>query len=62
MIGPDHSVEAGFLCYDNAVIMRTFRRGQEQAERLLRSGSFQRFLESVATCELTIDLQGQSRE
>jgi patatin-like phospholipase len=46
VISPDHSVEAGFLCYDNAVIMRTFRRGQEQAERLLRSGSFLRFLES----------------
>ena len=46
VISPDHSVEAGFLCYDNAVIMRTFRRGQEQAERLLRSGSFPRFLES----------------
>jgi len=47
VISPDHSIEAGFLCYDNAAIMRTFRRGQEQAERLLRSGSFQRFLESV---------------
>jgi hypothetical protein len=47
VIRPDHSIEAGFLCYDNAAIMRTFRRGQEQAERLLRSGSFQRFLESV---------------
>lgn len=46
VIGPDHSIEAGFLCYDNAAIMRTFRRGQEQAERLLRSGSFRRFLES----------------
>ena len=40
VISPDHSVEAGFLSHDNAVIMRTFRRGQEQAERLLRSGSF----------------------
>jgi len=46
VIPPDHSVEAGFLCYDNAVILRTFRRGQEQAERLLRSGSFPRFLQS----------------
>ena len=46
VISPDHSVEAGFLCHDNAVIMRTFRRGQEQAERLLRSGSFPGFLES----------------
>jgi patatin-like phospholipase len=47
VISPDHPVEAGFLCYDNATIMRTFRRGQEQGERLVRSGSFQRFLESV---------------
>lgn len=46
VISPDHRVEAGFLCHDNAVIMRTFRRGQEQAEHLLRSGSFVRFLES----------------
>src|SRR5262245_7545308 len=46
VISPDHAVEAGFLCHDNAVIMRTFRRGQEQAERLLRSGSFPRFLQS----------------
>jgi len=46
VIHPDHAVEAGFLCYDNAVILRTFRRGQEQAERLLRSGSFPRFLQS----------------
>jgi len=46
VISPDHPVEAGFLCHDNSVIMRTFRRGQEQAERLLRSGSFPRFLES----------------
>jgi hypothetical protein len=46
VISPDHPVEAGFLCHDNAVIMRTFRRGQEQAERLLRSGPFLRFLES----------------
>jgi predicted acylesterase/phospholipase RssA len=44
VIAPDHPVEAGFLCYDNAVIMRTFRRGQEQAERLLRSRVLQRFL------------------
>lgn len=46
VVSPDHPVEAGFLCYDNAVILRTFRRGQEQAERLLRSGSFLRFLET----------------
>lgn len=46
VVSPDHPVEAGFLCYDNTVILRTFRRGQEQAERLLRSGSFLRFLEA----------------
>jgi len=46
VISPDHPVEAGFLCHDNSVIMRTFRRGQEQADRLLRSGSFPKFLES----------------
>jgi hypothetical protein len=46
IVSPDHAVEAGFLCYDNAVIMRTFRRGQEQGERLLQSGAFLRFLES----------------
>jgi hypothetical protein len=46
VISPDHPVEAGFLCHDNAIIMRTFRRGQEQAERLIRCGSLLRFLES----------------
>jgi hypothetical protein len=46
VLSPDHPVEAGFLCYDNAAILRTFRRGQEQAERLLRSGRFLRFLET----------------
>ena len=46
VISPDHPVEAGFLCHDNAVIMRTFRRGQEQARRLLQTGPLQRFLES----------------
>ena len=44
VISPDHSVEAGFLSHDNSVIMRTFRRGQEQAERLIRSGDFNRFV------------------
>ena len=44
IIFPDHKIEAGFLCYDNSVTMRTFRRGQEQATRLLRSGELQRFL------------------
>ncbi len=44
VISPDHSIEAGFLCTDNAPIMRTFRRGQEQGERLLRSDEVRRFL------------------
>ena len=54
VISPDHPVEAGFLCYDNAVIMRTFRRGQEQAERLLRSGSFPRFLKSQPSVSIPV--------
>ncbi len=37
VISPDHKVEAGFLCTDNDTTMRTFHRGREQAERLLRS-------------------------
>ena len=45
VVGPDHPIEAGFLCTDNAAIMRTFRRGQEQGDELLRSGAVQRFLE-----------------
>jgi hypothetical protein len=46
VIFPDHPIEAGFLCYDNEVAMRTFRRGQEQADRLLGSDPVRRFLES----------------
>jgi hypothetical protein len=45
VVFPDHAVEAGFLCTDNEVIMRTFRRGQEQGDRLLRSDEVRRFLE-----------------
>ena len=45
VISPDHKVEAGFLCLDNAIAMRTFRRGQEQAERLLHSDKVRRFFE-----------------
>ena len=37
IIYPDHKVEAGFLCTDNAVIMRTFNRGREQGQRLLQA-------------------------
>ena len=46
LVWPDHPIEAGFLCYDNEVAMRTFRRGQEQADRLLRSDPVRRFLEA----------------
>ncbi len=45
IICPDHKVEASFLSRDNQVIMRTFRRGQEQAGRLLQSKEFRRFVE-----------------
>jgi hypothetical protein len=45
VINPDHKVEAGFLCLDNATIMRTFQRGREQAERLLRSDRVRSFFE-----------------
>ncbi len=43
IICPDHKIEAGFLCHDNTKIMKTFRRGQEQAERLLGTEAVQRF-------------------
>lgn len=44
VIHPDHPVEAGFLCFEPATIMRTFRRGQEQGQRLLASDRVRRFL------------------
>lgn len=47
VISPDHDVEASFLCYDNEVAMRTFRRGQEQGDRLLRTDSILRFLSGI---------------
>ena len=46
LIYPDHPVEASFLCHNNPVIMRTFHRGQEQGDRLLKSEAFQRFIET----------------
>jgi len=49
-VSPDHPIEAGFLCCDNDVAMRTFRRGQEQADRLLASDSVRRFLEKIGSC------------
>jgi hypothetical protein len=45
IVSPDHKVEAGFLCMDHAATMRTFHRGQEQAERLLRSEHVRRFFD-----------------
>jgi hypothetical protein len=45
IIHPDHKVEAGFLCMDPAVTMRTFQRGRDQAERLLRSEKILRFFD-----------------
>jgi predicted acylesterase/phospholipase RssA len=45
IISPDHKVEAGFLCMDNAITMRTFNRGREQAERLLCSETFRSFFD-----------------
>jgi len=45
IVSPDHKVEAGFLCTDHAATMRTFSRGQEQADRLLRSDGVLRFFE-----------------
>lgn len=41
---PDHHIEAGFLCLDPDVTMRTFARGQEQGRRLLASDHVRRFL------------------
>lgn len=43
IIHPDHKVEAGFLCIDNATVLRTFERGREQARRLLTSDRILRF-------------------
>lgn len=50
VVHPDHAVEAGFLCFDSAVIMRTFNRGREQGRRLLAAQHVRRFL-SGATNE-----------
>ena len=45
LIYPDHEVEAGFLCLENARTMRTFERGREQGHRLLGTDAVRRFLE-----------------
>ncbi len=45
IIHPDHKIEAGFLCMDHEITMRTFHRGQEQAHRLLSSEKIRRFFE-----------------
>ena len=44
VIHPDHIVEAGFLCFDPVVTMRTFERGREQGRRLLAAEPLRRFL------------------
>ena len=44
IIHPDHTVEAGFLCFDPAMTMRTFDRGREQGRRLLGTEQLRRFL------------------
>jgi predicted acylesterase/phospholipase RssA len=46
VVSPDHKLEAGFLCVENETAMRTFTRGQEQAQRLLRSDPVRRFFET----------------
>ena len=48
VVHPDHVVEAGFLCFDPAVIMRTFNRGREQGRRLLAAQHVRRFLAGAA--------------
>ena len=48
VIHPDHLVEAGFLCFDPEVIMRTFDRGREQGRRLLADQPVRRFLSGTA--------------
>jgi len=46
LIYPDHQVEAGFLCVENARTLRTFERGREQGRRLLAAERVRRFLSS----------------
>ena len=55
---PDHKVEAGFLCTDNATIMSTFERGREQGRRLLQSESVRRFFGSKNRFRFPTELQG----
>ncbi|MDR1727132.1 MAG: patatin-like phospholipase family protein [Acidobacteriota bacterium] len=43
VVHPDHKVEAGFLCTDNAEALRTFERGRDQGRRLLASDKVRRF-------------------
>ncbi len=44
VIHPDHEVEAGFLCFEPATIMRTFERGRDQGRRLLADPRVRAFL------------------
>ncbi len=48
LIYPDHPIEAGFLCFDPEITMRTFERGREQGRRLLETAAAQRFLSGDA--------------
>ncbi len=45
VISPDHRIEAGFLCTDNAAAMRTFERGREQGRRLLQNTRILKFFD-----------------
>lgn len=49
VIHPDHVVEAGFLCFDPVVIMRTFEHGRAQGRRLLAEHHVRRFLSGAAS-------------
>ena len=48
LLYPDHKVEAGFLCFEPEVIMRTFERGRDQGRRLLATDTVRRFLSGGA--------------
>lgn len=45
IISPPRKLEAGTLCRDNRLIMKTFWQGAEQAEQVLRSDAGKRFFE-----------------
>lgn len=47
VVSPDHRIEAGFLCTNNAIVMRTFERGREQARQLLQTEQIRRFFDQT---------------